>query len=58
LALLFFLLAVSDWSDSASIKLVAGWEGIICGLSAMYAGLAQVINECYGKTILPLGPVK
>jgi uncharacterized protein len=58
LALLFFLLAVSDWSDSASIKLVAGWEGIICGLSAMYAGLAQVLNECYGKTILPLGPVK
>ncbi len=58
LALLFFLLAVSDWSNSASIKLVAGWEGIICGLSAIYAGLAQVLNECYGKTVLPLGPVK
>ena len=58
LALLFFLLAVSDWSNIASIKLVAGWEGIICGLSAMYAGLAQVLNECYGKTVLPLGPVK
>jgi uncharacterized protein len=58
LALLFFLLAMSDWSNIASIKLVAGWEGIICGLSAMYAGLAQVLNECYGKTVLPLGPVK
>jgi succinate-acetate transporter protein len=58
LALLFFLLAVADWLGNASIKQVAGWEGIICGLSAMYAGLAQVLNECYGKIVLPLGPVK
>jgi succinate-acetate transporter protein len=58
LALLFFLLAVADWLNNESIKLVAGWEGIVCGFSAIYAGLAQVLNECYGKTVLPLGPVK
>jgi hypothetical protein len=23
----------------------------------MYTGLAQVLNEVYGKTVLPLGPV-
>jgi succinate-acetate transporter protein len=31
--------------------------GIFCGFSAIYAGLAQVLNEIYGKVILPLGTV-
>ena len=58
LALLFFLLAVGDYTGSTTIKHIAGYEGIICGLSAMYAGLAQVLNEVYGKTVAPLWPVK
>ena len=58
LALLFFLLAIADLSGSTVIKRIAGIEGIVCGLSAMYAALAQVLNEVYGKTIAPLGPVK
>lgn len=58
LAILFFLLAIADFSGSASIKTTAGIEGIFCGLSAMYAALAQVLNEVYGRTILPLGAIK
>ncbi len=58
LALLFFLLALGDATESAAVKLVAGIEGIICGLLAMYAGLAQVLNEVYGKVVAPLGVVK
>jgi len=58
LALLFFLLAIADLSGSPVIKRIAGWEGIICGLLAIYAALAQVLNEVYGKTIAPVGPVK
>jgi succinate-acetate transporter protein len=58
LALLFFLLAASDISGSATLKKIAGYEGIICGLSAIYTGLAQVLNEVHGKTLVPLGPVK
>jgi hypothetical protein len=58
LALLFFLLAVGDYTGITTIKLIAGYEGIICGLSAMYAGLAQVLNEVYGRTVVPLGSVK
>lgn len=58
LTILFFLLALGDITGSSGIKLVAGWEGIICGLLAMYAALAQVLNEVHGKIILPLGPVK
>ena len=55
LTVLFFLLAIGDLTENAAIKHFAGYEGIICGLSAIYTGLAQVLNELYGKTVLPLG---
>jgi uncharacterized protein len=58
LTILFFLLAAGDYTESTTLKCIAGYEGIICGLSAIYAGLAQVLNEVYGKTVAPLGPVK
>lgn len=58
LTVLFFLLAISDFTGIAAIKTVAGWEGIICGLSAMYACVAQILNEVYGKVVLPLGAKK
>ncbi|MCK4260185.1 MAG: acetate uptake transporter [Halanaerobiales bacterium] len=54
LTLLFFLLALGDATHSTMIKQIAGYEGIICGLSAIYTALAQVLNEVYGKNILPL----
>jgi hypothetical protein len=58
LAVLFFLLAAGDATGNAALKTFTGYEGIFCGASAIYAGLAQVLNEVYGRTILPLGPVK
>src|SRR5437868_10893965 len=59
LALLFFLLAIVDFTGaSAGFKHATGYEGIFCGFSAIYAGLAQVLNEVFGKTVLPLGLVK
>jgi succinate-acetate transporter protein len=57
LTVLFFLLAVRDFTGSASIGALAGYEGIICGLSAIYAALAQVLNEVYKKVVAPIGPV-
>ena len=58
LAILFFLLAIGDFTGaSAGFKHATGYEGIFCGLAAMYAGLAQVLNELFGKSVLPLGPV-
>src|SRR5712692_4581890 len=59
LAILFFLLAIGDFTGaSAGFKHFTGYEGIFCGFSAMYTGLAQVLNELFGKSVLPLGPVK
>jgi succinate-acetate transporter protein len=56
LTLLFFLLAIGElMTVSSGFKHATGYEGIFCGLSAMYAGIAQVLNEVFGKTVLPLG---
>jgi succinate-acetate transporter protein len=58
LAILFFLLAIGDYTNaSAGFKHFTGYEGIFCGFSAIYAGLAQVINEIFGRTVWPLGTV-
>jgi hypothetical protein len=62
LAVLFFLLAIGDaignTAGTKAFKTFTGYEGIFCGASAMYTGFAQVLNEIYGKTVLPLGIVK
>ena len=55
LTILFFLLAASEFMESELLKKIAGYEGIFCGLSAMYGTAAQVINEVHGKIILPIG---
>lgn len=57
LTLLFFLLSIGNLLESTLILTIAGYEGIICGFSAIYAAMAQVINETYGKTVLPIGEV-
>ena len=59
LTILFFMLSMGDFTGaSPGFKHLTGYEGIFCGFSAIYAGLAQVLNELYGKIVLPLGPVK
>jgi succinate-acetate transporter protein len=58
LVVLFFLLAIGDATGSSIVTTIAGIEGIICGLSAIYTGLAQVLNEVYGRTVWPIWPVK
>ncbi|HNT43913.1 MAG TPA: acetate uptake transporter, partial [Syntrophorhabdaceae bacterium] len=58
LTILFWLLAIRDWSGSAAIGTLAGWEGIICGLSAVYLAMAEVLNEVHGRTVLPIGEIK
>ncbi len=59
LTILFFLLAYGDISAAGpAFKHFTGFEGIFCGLSAIYTGLAQVLNELAGETVLPLGLVR
>ena len=58
LALLFFLLALGNFTGSTLVLTIAGYEGILCGFSAIYAAMAQVLNELYGKSVMPIGEVK
>jgi succinate-acetate transporter protein len=58
LTLLFFLLAFGDATNNVMIKKIAGYEGILCGISALYTGLAQVLNEVHGRILVPIWPVK
>jgi succinate-acetate transporter protein len=59
LTVLFLLLAIGNFTDaSPGFKHFTGYEGLFCGFSAIYTGLVQILNELYGKTVLPLGPVK
>ncbi len=58
LTVLFFLLAVADATGSALLTRIAGYEGICCGVGAIYVGAAQTLNEVYGRTVLPLGSME
>ncbi len=55
LTVLFFLLAVRDFTGNVLIGIIAGYEGIFCGASAIYFAMAQVLNNEYGRVILPVG---
>ena len=60
---LFFLLAARDLTGNTAIlgnfriDALAGYEGIICGSSAIYLGIAEVLNEVYNKTVMPIGAI-
>jgi succinate-acetate transporter protein len=58
LVILFLLLAIGDFTENKDLKVFAGYEGIVCGFLAFYAAMAQVLNEVYGKIVMPLGVVK
>jgi len=55
LALLFFLLAAADFTGSGTIKVVAGVVGLFTGMAAIYDAMGQIINEAFGREVLPLG---
>jgi succinate-acetate transporter protein len=64
LTILFFLLATKSGllaytsmtpKDLEIFTRIIGVEGIITGFSAFYLGLAEVINEVHGKTVMPIG---
>jgi uncharacterized protein len=52
----FFLLALGVGYNG--VTTFGGYIGILCGLSAMYTSIAEVLNEVYGRILLPLFPVK
>lgn len=55
LTALFALLAVRDWTGNEGIGHLAGYVGIFCGAAAFYLAMAEVLNEAYGREVLPIG---
>ncbi|MCL2654754.1 MAG: acetate uptake transporter [Coriobacteriia bacterium] len=55
LTLLFLLLSIHAFTGIDAVGTIAGIEGIICGLSAVYNAMGQVVNSEFGRTVLPLG---
>jgi succinate-acetate transporter protein len=58
LTVLFFLLAIRDFAESPVVGAIAGWEGIVCGASAIYLAMAEVLSEQFERDILPIGRPK
>ena len=57
LTVLFFLLALGDYTGNSALKHFTGYEGIVCGASAIYTGVAGLLNEMFGRTVMPVGAV-
>ena len=63
LTVLFFLLVARELTTNAvlfsgvTVNTVLGYEGVICGLSAVYLAIAEVLNETHQKTVLPICPI-
>ncbi|MCL1123841.1 acetate uptake transporter [Shewanella surugensis] len=55
LTVLFFLLAARDFSGNTLLGIIAAYEGILVGSLAMYLAMAQVLEEQFGRPILPIG---
>ena len=54
LTVLFLLLALANFTGAHALHLIAGIEGIFCGLSAVYNAVAQIVNGEYGRTVMPV----
>ena len=52
----FILLAAAEFTEATQIVRIAGWAGIITAIAAWYVSAADVLNDTYGRTILPVGP--
>jgi len=57
LTLLFFLLTLAHApiEGAKTIGIIAGYEGIICGASAIYLAMAEVLYKVHGRIVLPIG---
>jgi len=56
LAVLFYLLAIGV--HNTDVHKFAGYEGLFTAGAALYASAAGVINETWGRNLLPLGIIK
>ena len=54
-AALVLILAIGEWTGNATIMKIAGWEGVVTGASAVYLAFAHLVNDSFGRTLVPIG---
>lgn len=52
----FILLAVGTWTHIGFVSKLGGYAGLVTAVLAFYLSAAEVINEAYGRSVLPIGP--
>jgi succinate-acetate transporter protein len=58
LAITFVLLAIGDSGGNEDISKIGGYVGLATALAAWYASFASVTNSTFGRTVLPVKPLK
>lgn len=58
LLILFVLLNVSVFTGSVRLTHISRYEGIFCALTAWYLMSAIILNEAFGRVILPVSPLQ
>jgi succinate-acetate transporter protein len=58
LAVAFFLLGIGNSRGSDSLIKAGGWVGLATAVVAWYASFAAVTNSTFGRTVLPVMPLK
>jgi succinate-acetate transporter protein len=58
LAITFFLLGIGDAGAHPNITKAGGWFGLATAAAAWYASFAAVVNSTFGRTVLPVMPLK
>ena len=51
----YWISAIGEWANNVEILQIGGIVGVLCALTSIYMGCAEVINETYERTILPVG---
>ena len=54
LTILFFGLATGHFTGLEIIIMISGIIGLVCGASAIYTSVANILKEEYGRELLPL----
>jgi len=54
----FFLLGIGEWTTTTGISKLGGYVGIATAAAAWYASFAAVTNSTFGRTVMPVKPLK
>ncbi|MGY4675002.1 acetate uptake transporter [Ursidibacter arcticus] len=58
LTITFYLLAAGDFTGNHALTHIGGNFGLLTAFLAFYLAAAEIINESFGRTVLPIGVPK